>query len=151
MRRAWGIASALLVACGTSGAGSDDAGADGSTPPTTLVQTFAIQTIRLIHHALLYFDHTSANDAAKGILSGVLDPNELVPALRVAFAQMGGCGSVFDSAVEQIQQAQDILLDGSNQRGVPCDGISIGLGFDAKRVANPTKVAFVPPPRDRCP
>lgn len=47
--------------------------------------------------------------------------------------------------------AADILEDGTNAPGVPCDGISIGFGFDARLVANPTAVTQVDPVVDICP
>ncbi|HEY2365979.1 MAG TPA: hypothetical protein VGH87_06315, partial [Polyangiaceae bacterium] len=59
------------------------------------------------------------------------------------------CGSAFDGIAQQITQASDIKKDGSNAPGATCDGISIGLGFVGKKIANPTKVAVddgsVPP------
>ena len=52
---------------------------------------------------------------------------------------------------DSIRQASDMLKDGSQAPGVPCDGISVGLGFTGKRVGNPTKVAPVGnPPPDPC-
>jgi hypothetical protein len=33
-----------------------------------------------------------------------------------------------------------MLKDGSNAAGTACTGISIGLGFVGKKVANPTKI-----------
>ena len=49
--------------------------------------------------------------------------------------------SAFDGIAQQISQASDILKDGTNVPGKPCDGISIGLGFVGKKIANPTKIA----------
>ena len=52
-------------------------------------------------------------------------------------------GSAFQSIASQILQASDILIDPqshavSNVAGQNCNGISIGLGFDAKEIAAPT-------------
>jgi hypothetical protein len=39
-----------------------------------------------------------------------------------------------------MRSASDILHDGTNVAGQPCDGISIGLAFDADGIAQPDKV-----------
>lgn len=76
-----------------------------------------------------------------------------VPALQAAAAVINSayCGAVFTGVEQQFEQAPDILKDGTNVSGAPCDGISIGLGFTAALVANPTQVGVEPPPQpDPC-
>ena len=51
------------------------------------------------------------------------------------------CGSAWQSIAQQITQAQDILLDGTNAPGQPCDGISIGIGFDGVQIGPVQTVA----------
>lgn len=91
-----------------------------------------------IDHAVLSM-RIDANDqsAVDGVLAGVIPTEEFL----VAFKQVAGristslCqGAAFDSIAQQVRQANDILLDGTNRAGVPCSGISIGIGFEAKRV-----------------
>ena len=53
--------------------------------------------------------------------------------------------SAFDSIAQQITQGQDILHDGTNVPGQPCDAISIGLGFDGAQIGPVDQV----PSRDR--
>jgi hypothetical protein len=88
-------------------------------------------------------------------------PASLVTALSPALTSTGAPRSTSTVAAttqhsvralaEQIEQMQDILLDGTNYAGVECDALSIGIGFNAKRIANPTTVlADPPPPIDPC-
>ena len=39
-----------------------------------------------------------------------------------------------------IRQASDMMADGTQNPAVQCTGISVGLGFTAQEVGNPTKV-----------
>ena len=39
-----------------------------------------------------------------------------------------------DAILAQVDEAADILLDGSQDPGKACDGVSIGVGFEAARV-----------------
>lgn len=69
-----------------------------------------------------------------GVLSAIIPADEaarifgaMLPAISV-----GGCDSKFrDEATQLILQAADILLDGTQDPERACDGISIGIGFDA--------------------
>jgi hypothetical protein len=77
-------------------------------------------------------DHTAASD---GIISGVLDTEELVGQLRDVIAPFLSCdGTTVDSILGQIKQASDIMNDGTQNPDATCNGISIGLGFDASTV-----------------
>jgi len=96
-----------------------------------------------VNHAVITFDHTTANDAANGTIAGVIDTAELISGLKSVAGRISQslCGSAFDGIAQQITQASDIKKDGSNAPGGSCDGISVGLGFSGKKVANPTKIA----------
>ena len=57
-----------------------------------------------------------------------------------------------ESIAQRIRQASDILVDGSHVEGRVCDGISIGIGFEADRVGPVTRVVADPPPSPKsCP
>lgn len=43
-------------------------------------------------------------------------------------------GTAFESIALQIEQLSDIMVDGTSQPGQVCDGISLGVGFDAVAV-----------------
>ncbi|HEY8077249.1 MAG TPA: hypothetical protein VIF62_24150 [Labilithrix sp.] len=100
------------------------------------------QTLSLnINKAIVTFDHTGANDATNGTIAGVIATDELVNGIKSVAGNisMDLCnGSTLDSIIQTIKQASDILADGTNTAGVPCSGISVGIGFTAKKVANPT-------------
>jgi hypothetical protein len=108
-----------------------------------------------IHHAVVTFDHTSPNKAANGTIAGVIDTEEFIAVLRAVAGRISDSlcnGSAFDSIATQIRQASDILKDGTNAPGVPCDGISIGLGFEGAEIGPLTRVAGDPPlPPNPCP
>ncbi len=95
-------------------------------------------------------DHRSATG---GTIAGVLDLEETVEgfgAVAGSISQSLCGGEAWASVAKQIRQAADILLDGTNEPGHTCTGISLGIGFEAKPallgpLANP-----LPPPRNPC-
>jgi hypothetical protein len=91
--------------------------------------------------------------ATNGALSGLLPADRFLDvARRLAPTILSSlCGpDVWLSIAQQIEQSEDILLDGTNEPGQPCDAISIGLGFDAVRVQM-GPVVDVAPLGDECP
>jgi hypothetical protein len=92
----------------------------------------------------------------QGTIAGALNTAEFVDSLQ----SVGGyssslCyGSALQSVSQQIGQASDIVLgDGgtvSNPSGLPCNAISIGLGFDATEIAVPTPSDIVEPAEGGC-
>ncbi len=100
-----------------------------------------------VHEAVVTFQHSSATHAATGILSGVLDTKEFVDAIRTLAAHIGGVsfcsGGAIAGILAQIEDAQDILADGTNVKGKSCDAISIGIGFTADEIAQPTTLSTV--------
>jgi hypothetical protein len=101
-----------------------------------------------LHDATIMFNHTSPTDLTNGTIAGVLDTEEFVTTLQSVAGQFSTslCGAAFDGIAQQIRQASDIMNNGTNASGQTCNGISVGIGFDAKRIANPTKVVPPPPP-----
>jgi hypothetical protein len=95
------------------------------------------------------FVHSTPNRATRGTIAGVLSTVELIESLRKIAGRISPVlcsGSAFDSIAQQIAQASDMFVDGSNAPGVTCDAISIGVGFDADEVTNVTQVQPDPPP-----
>jgi hypothetical protein len=105
----------------------------------------ALNINKAIISAKLAADHKSATD---GIIAGVLDTEELIAELKKVAGSFdaGLCdGSVFDGIANQLRGASDILKDGSQDPNETCDGISIGLGFEATEVKlGPVAPATVP-------
>jgi hypothetical protein len=80
-------------------------------------------------------------DGMTGTLAGAIDTAELVGAATRVAGRLNDtlCGSAFDVMALELFQASDLLLDGSNDPDRTCDAISMGVGFTARRVANPTR------------
>lgn len=100
-----------------------------------------------VHHGIITFTHDPANQAlVKGTIAGVVDTQALVDsmdALASRFTPPICPGPTLTLIKNAIAASSDIMSDGSQDPSKPCNGISIGLGFEAKRVGNPTKP--VPP------
>jgi hypothetical protein len=95
------------------------------------------------------------NGATNGTIAGVLQTEALISEIsKVAAAfDESFCdpnSPTLQSILNQIRQASDIMADGTQDPAVECDGISIGLGFNAKAVQlGPVAMPAMPPP-DPC-
>jgi hypothetical protein len=96
----------------------------------------------VINKAIITFKHNpGSNELTDGTIAGVIGTEELISGIEKVAGRINEqlCGgSTLDSIKQTIRQASDILKDGTNVSGAPCDGISIGIGFTAKRVGEPT-------------
>ncbi len=121
---------------------SGDLSAGGITVSVSLVFQGVALTLA-VNHAVITFDHTAPNVAGNGTIAGVINTQDLITGLKQVAGRISTslCGSAFDGIAQQITQASDIIHDGTNKSGTPCDGISIGLGFTGALVHDPTKVA----------
>jgi len=71
--------------------------------------------------------------ATKGMIGGVLNTEEFVAELSKVGYLMGLCGTpLFDNLMLQVRQSSDIMADGTQDPSKPCNGISMGLGFDTR-------------------
>ena len=111
------------------------------------VQFSAAGLVVTLHHASIVLTHVSPHHIS-GTVSGVLDTEEFVEAVRVGFAQLEGAsfcsGSTIDALEQEIRQASDILKDGTNTSGVACNGISAGIGFESDETAPPNTAVDQP-------
>ncbi|MCC6214185.1 MAG: hypothetical protein IT376_04915 [Polyangiaceae bacterium] len=91
--------------------------------------------------------------ATLGVLSGVVDVEELVAQLiriKGALTQLAcTIPSLIDGYLETVRRAADILPDGTQDPTKTCAGLTLGLGFDARRV-DVRAVAQTPLPADTC-
>jgi hypothetical protein len=106
-----------------------------------------------LHHVVLSMQLDAAHQKATGgVISAVVATSDLVGAIQLAAAAVDASfcspGSTFQSLAAQIQQASDIMQDGTQDPLAPCDGISIGLGFEAAIVQLGPMVA--PSATDAC-
>jgi hypothetical protein len=101
-----------------------------------------------IHHAVVSMQlAASRHDATNGTIAGILAPSELIEQVRqlVGLVDPSLCtGTTIDAVISQVQQAADILVDGTQSPAQMCNGISIGLGFDARLVQLGTVGAAAP-------
>ena len=106
-----------------------------------------------IHNAIITMEldanHTSATN---GVIAGVLNTKEFVdqlPDMLRALDEQFCSGAAVESVLNLIRQASDIMADGSQDPNATCDGISIGIGFDATEVTIGgvgTPAEMTPPP-----
>jgi len=146
------LADGVTLASGAKTSLSDSYVVNGtfvSGDPADFIFTISVEGqpfALIIHQAVLTFQHTiddsGASHAVNGTIAGVLRPTELNAGIETLTGSIQNgmfCGLVgfFTTAVTE---SQDILLDGTNTAGMPCDAISIGLGFDADEIAPPSTV-----------
>jgi hypothetical protein len=87
--------------------------------------------------------------ATGGIVGGVLKTDDLVGQInQLGYAQGWCTQSFFPNLITTIQQASDIMSDGTQDPTKTCDGISIGLGLQMTQAqrgavgpAKPTQMA----------
>ena len=116
--------------------------------PLYLIPTYP-PLVLTVHRAVITFslDPSDESQLINGTLAGLLYADELTSAARtLADASKALCGTFFDWTAASIHQSQDILRDGTNAPGVPCDAISFGVGFTARLIGNPTSVVPDPAP-----
>jgi hypothetical protein len=120
--------------------GAIASGAWQSGTPTDfpILLVFGLESIELvIHDATVSFNHATPTTAAFGTLSGILYTQEFEQQLAAALSYLASslcAGSALDSIEQQITQTQDIVHDGTNSAGQPCDAISLGIGFDGVQI-----------------
>lgn len=122
----------------------------GGSAQFALTLGFSGQTLDLtIYKPIVTFDHSAPSAASNGIIAGIIKTEELINGLtKIA----GRFNSKFckqeelATIVESIRSVSDIMSDGTQDPSKTCDGVSIGLGFEATQIANPTKVADPTPP-----
>ncbi|MFO0760862.1 MAG: hypothetical protein U0359_30575 [Byssovorax sp.] len=102
--------------------------------------------------AIVDLELDADHQTATGMLGGVIDAAALAEEMRrVAgtFDPSLCSGPTIESIVNEIKQEADILDNGKQDSAQTCQGISIGLGFDAVKVLLGAPVA-VPAPPDPC-
>lgn len=92
------------------------------------------------------------NSTASGVIGGVMNTEDFIATLKVAvgYISMSLCGAAFDGIAQQIRQMSDILDDGTQDPMQTCNGMTIGLGFEAAAALLDGVVAD-PAPANPCP
>ncbi len=128
----------------------------GIVPSATLVIPFKGRPLA-VHLKRVRLGMTLSADRRSvtlGTLSGVADTEELIGQLgllkgAILPALCGPLSGVFDGYVDRVRKSSDIMSDGSQDPQKTCDGISVGLGFDAQ-VVQVRGIAQTPPAADTC-
>jgi hypothetical protein len=114
--------------------------------PTSLTLTLplagAILVLPLLHATVTFVNAGSAT-VSGGIISGVVDAAVLVNNIQAIVGNISPSfcsGSTFAQVAKAIRQAADIMTDGTNMAGTPCNAISVGIGFDADEIGQPQVV-----------
>jgi len=92
-------------------------------------------------------------EATHGILSGVVDTEEYIDEVHAMAGLISTSlcsGPTWDSVASQMRAASDIMNDGTQDPNQICNGISIGLGFDALPVQVGPVQDKQPVPPDPC-
>lgn len=124
----------------------------GSNAPINLALSVSGFTVNLtIANAVVSMklsdDHKTATE---GTIAGILETTVLTSELKkvVAAFDESFCedNATVDSILTQVEQASDIMQDGSQDPTKECDGISIGLGFNMAHaklgvVAEPAEIS----------
>jgi len=127
-------------------------GSQGDLDLSVSIQGFSLAL--KITKAVLTMDITgmgSSAKATKGVIAGVIPTENLINELKKVAGGFDASlceGATFDSIAQQIRAASDIMSDGTN--GDPsktCNGISVGLGFEAEAM----QLGGVAPPADAPP
>lgn len=125
----------------------------GSYTDVTLSIQLEGQNLQIpIQHAIITANIPGAGDdggapsgthAASGIIAGVIDAQTLemnVQGVAGSLSTEFCNASDFATIGKEILQAADIMDDGTNVAGTPCNGISVGIGFDADEIMLPQVV-----------
>jgi hypothetical protein len=85
----------------------------------------------------------------EGLIAGIVPAGDLAQEVRSVYASLypngAACDSVSDGIVSAVRQCADIPLDGEHDPRVFCDGVSVGIAFEAERVeVGPTSSTAVP-------
>lgn len=104
-----------------------------------------------IENAIITMDiNPDRSGAVNGTIAGILPTEQLITELQKvigAFEPSLCSGGTAESIFNQIRQASDIMADGTQKAGAECNGISLGIGFEAL----PVKVGPISDPAEPAP
>jgi hypothetical protein len=126
-----------------------------SGSPTNVTLTLSVsgqQIVVPVQHATITFTHPGVQDGgatadthlSSGIIAGIVDAQKLVTSITAVAGNFNICGgSTLTTLQQSILKAADIMDDASYSPSTPCNGVSIGLGFEADQIG-PPQVAGTP-------
>jgi uncharacterized membrane protein YgcG len=127
----------------------------GSKGDVTLELTILTVTLNLtISNAVISMQlDPTHKTATKGVIAGVLKTDALTAQIKELAGNISSTlcdGPTVDGILTQIAAASDILSDGTQDPSKTCDGISIGIGFEASVVQLGDVLMPMPPPPSKC-
>jgi hypothetical protein len=148
------IASAKpFFAMGTVAANHWDSGPTATTIPLQ-IDADGFKLHLDIHHARVSMNLDPDHQGAQmGQLGGVVDTAQLVAEMKKVAGAVDPSlcsGPTIDSIAAQLEQASDILADGTQDPTKTCDGISIGIGFKATALSLGGVGPATPPQPNPC-
>jgi hypothetical protein len=114
-----------------------------SGDPTTISLSLNVQgstlTLNIAHAVVSFLMSSDHRTATNGVVAGVLKTEDLVSEIQMLVPQIANSQAFCDpnnttvaSVLDDIRKASDIMSEGTaGTSSEECDGISIGLGFDA--------------------
>ncbi len=128
-----------------------DTGPNASGPNGWVLIQIDTALVRLPIRKMRLRGTVAGSTIENGVISGVVKTEDLISEIKriLGTASSAFC-SQFDAIAAQIKQMQDILDDGTQDSAKPCNALSIGLGFEAKRVRL-GDVKPTPPAPNTCP
>ena len=130
----------------------------GALPPAPFNFVLMIAGMKMViplNLTMMTFEFTpDRSRVERGMIGGVISTDEFVQSIAKMAAAFDSSfcdpmSPTLQSILNQIQQASDIMKDGSQNPFAECDGISIGLGFTMKPVRI-DGVTIPPPDVDPC-
>ncbi|MBK9258411.1 MAG: hypothetical protein IPM54_01080 [Polyangiaceae bacterium] len=121
-----------------------------------IVKTAGFRMVLPVRQARLKMDLELNNQiATKGHIGGIIRTEDLADEVKKVAAAFDSSfcdpnSPTLQSIINQLWQASDIMVDGSQDPTKVCDGISIGLGFTMKKAQLGAVVPPVPPPANPC-
>lgn len=89
-------------------------------------------------------------NATRGVLGGAMPMSTLESLLRPIALSSGFCPGtpLYDSLFKTISRFPDVVVGAKDLQSttVPCDGMSIGIGFDVQSIQPATEIVDPPPP-----
>lgn len=95
----------------------------------------------------------SPKSGTNGSLSGIIDTEQLVGSLGNIAGSVSTSlceGEALETVKQQVREASDIMVDGTQDPNATCNGISIGIGFQLAEVKLGTVMDKSPPGADPC-
>ena len=138
-----------------NGTFTDDLWVSGEVPEAIIALPFegATLTIRLRKVRIEMTISKDRRSVANGTISGVIDSEEIIAQLdRIKgdiLPLLCMVPDLFDDYAGRIRDAADIIADGTQDPNETCNGITVGLGFDATLVEVADSAAS-PEPVDSC-